>query len=84
MTVRSDRLGEAFVCELERQRQGRPGDRCLWDARAPAVKDYLAKNLQIDSARLTTEGFGGTRPVADNSTEDGRAKNRRIELLKKG
>ncbi|WP_296281777.1 OmpA family protein [uncultured Acinetobacter sp.] len=47
--------------------------------RAEAVKQYLiAKN--IAATRLTTEGLGATKPVADNATEDGRKKNRRIEF----
>jgi OOP family OmpA-OmpF porin len=48
-------------------------------ARAAAVKDYLvARGLSAD--RLTALGFGPERPVASNSTESGRAQNRRIEF----
>ena len=47
--------------------------------RADAVKNYLAKK-GIDSGRIQTEGFGASQPIADNSTEDGRQKNRRTEL----
>lgn len=47
--------------------------------RAEAVKQYLiAKN--VAPTRLTTQGLGATKPVADNATEDGRKKNRRIEF----
>lgn len=45
--------------------------------RAYAVKDYLA-GLGVDPARLVATGYGALRPVADNSTEDGRALNRRV------
>lgn len=49
--------------------------------RAESVKAALvAKN--IDSARLETEGFGAARPVADNGDETGRARNRRVELVR--
>jgi OmpA-OmpF porin, OOP family len=37
----------------------------------------------VPAARLTTAGFGDTKPVADNASENGRAQNRRVELVKK-
>ncbi len=50
--------------------------------RAAAVKAALVK-AGIDEGRLTTSGFGDTQPVADNSTDEGRARNRRVELVRK-
>lgn len=50
--------------------------------RAESVKIYLVQNFQVDAARLTTEGFGDTKPIAKNDTEQGRAQNRRVELAK--
>ncbi len=47
--------------------------------RAQAVKTYLVKN-GIDPARIATNGFGQSNPVADNATAEGRTKNRRVEL----
>ncbi len=47
--------------------------------RANAVADYLANN-GISKDRLTTKGFGFSKPVALNSTEIGRSLNRRVEL----
>jgi outer membrane protein OmpA-like peptidoglycan-associated protein len=55
----------------------------LSQERAAAVKDYLVKNFGIEAARLTTAGFGDTKPVDDNKTDAGRAENRRVELVKK-
>jgi OOP family OmpA-OmpF porin len=51
--------------------------------RAAAVKAYLTQTFGIGGDRLTAVGFGGTRPVSENTSEDGRAKNRRVELVKK-
>ncbi|MFO7877682.1 MAG: OmpA family protein [Desulfovermiculus sp.] len=50
----------------------------LSERRAESVQDYLTDTLDIDDARLDTKGYGETRPVADNSTKEGRQKNRRV------
>jgi outer membrane protein OmpA-like peptidoglycan-associated protein len=50
--------------------------------RAQAVMAALAeRGIQAD--RLSAKGYGQTAPVADNRTDEGRAKNRRVELVKK-
>jgi len=49
--------------------------------RAAAVMNWLADH-GIDKSRLTAKGYGESRPVAKNSTPEGRAKNRRVELVK--
>ena len=51
----------------------------LSQEQAKAVMADLV-NLGIDAGRLKAEGYGQEHPVADNSTEEGRAKNRRIDL----
>jgi OmpA-OmpF porin, OOP family len=54
----------------------------LSDERARAVMAALIeRGVQAD--RLTAKGYGQTTPIADNRSEDGRAKNRRVELVKK-
>ena len=49
--------------------------------RAEKVVGYFVDDLHIDRARLTAVGYGDTRPMADNSTEEGRRKNRRIDAV---
>ncbi len=51
-------------------------NKTLSQNRAKAVKDYLVKE-GIDGTRLNAVGYGDSKPVADNKTEEGRAKNRR-------
>lgn len=54
----------------------------LSEARAKAVVEAITKG-GIDAARLSSAGFGEEKPIADNSTADGKEKNRRVELIKK-
>jgi outer membrane protein OmpA-like peptidoglycan-associated protein len=59
---------------------GKPGDNlALSNNRAKAVVTYLVSK-NIAPARLTSKGYGETKPVGDNKTEEGRAKNRRTEM----
>ncbi|AXP80745.1 Outer membrane porin F precursor [Mariniflexile rhizosphaerae] len=51
----------------------------LSDARALAVKDYLVKN-GIDEFRLSSKGYGESKPIDKNTTAAGRANNRRVEI----
>lgn len=46
--------------------------------RAEAVQKYLVTNFKIDKARLTAKGYGPSQPTADNTTPEGREKNRRV------
>jgi OmpA-OmpF porin, OOP family len=60
--------------------KGTPQANMMWsERRAKAVADYFISK-GIDASRITYKGYGDTQPVADNKTEAGRAKNRRVEM----
>jgi outer membrane protein OmpA-like peptidoglycan-associated protein len=52
-------------------------------ARADAVKGYLMTNAAsgFPDSRVRTRGLGDTQPIGSNATADGRAKNRRVEVI---
>jgi OOP family OmpA-OmpF porin len=49
--------------------------------RAESVVNYLVDTKHIDRSRLTAVGYGWSRPIADNSTEEGKRQNRRIDAV---
>ena len=53
----------------------------LSQARAESVQQYMINAMRIPSYRLIAIGYGETNPVANNETEAGRAKNRRIDIV---
>jgi outer membrane protein OmpA-like peptidoglycan-associated protein len=53
----------------------------LSERRAEAVKYYFVQAGAVDASKITSAGYGETRPVASNKTEQGRAQNRRVEIL---
>ena len=57
-------------------------NKTLSNARAKAVAEAITA-AGINPNRLEPGGYGQERPVADNRTEEGRAKNRRVELVKR-
>lgn len=50
-------------------------------ARAATVAQFLLDQTAIDPKRISTMGFGEYRPIADNTTAEGRRKNRRVEII---
>ncbi len=59
----------------------RDSNKKLSQARADAVMNWLADH-GVDKNRMSAKGYGESRPIADNSTDDGRAKNRRVEIVR--
>jgi outer membrane protein OmpA-like peptidoglycan-associated protein len=58
------------------------GNRVLSTHRAEAVRQVLSTKYGVAASRLTTAGAGNSAPLATNSTLEGRARNRRVELLR--
>jgi OmpA-OmpF porin, OOP family len=54
----------------------------LSQARAEAVKAALVSDYSVEDGRLTAKGYGDTKPVTKNTTPEGRANNRRVEIVK--
>jgi outer membrane protein OmpA-like peptidoglycan-associated protein len=50
------------------------------EKRAESAKKYLMDKFNIPGDRMIVKSYGGTKPIADNSTKEGRAKNRRVEF----
>ena len=50
-------------------------------ARAANVTEFFISNCGIQPQKLSAVGYGEYRPIADNSTEEGRAKNRRVDII---
>lgn len=59
----------------------RESNMILSKKRAQAVKDYLVEKHNVSASRISIVGNGPDKPVGDNDTEEGREKNRRIDLL---
>ncbi|MBL8950838.1 MAG: OmpA family protein, partial [Myxococcaceae bacterium] len=84
-----DSLGETMIAfgntylDVEGNTDSRgqaAANKSLSQQRAEAVKAYLVKNFQLPPERFIVVGKGSANPVADNSTEDGRALNRRTDI----
>ncbi len=74
--------GHADNMEIGPSLKGRyPSNWELSKARAAGIVRYLVEKGGMDSAKLSSVGYGASRPVASNATEEGRKKNRRIEVI---
>ena len=50
------------------------------EKRAESAKKYIMDKFNISGDRMTVKGYGSQKPIADNKTKEGRAKNRRVEF----
>ena len=57
-----------------------PANQALSEKRTLSAKKYVQDKYNIPNSRLVTKGYGNTKPVADNKTQEGRSKNRRVEF----
>jgi outer membrane protein OmpA-like peptidoglycan-associated protein len=79
----AQRKGLSVIVEGHTDNTGTPeGNKALSDARAKSVVAALTAK-GVAAARLTATGFGQEQPVAPNTTEEGRAKNRRVVVRRK-
>ena len=63
--------------------RGKEGaNQALSEQRATAVRDFIVK-YGVSRERVTTKGWGSQKPVATNSSAEGRARNRRVEIVKR-
>ena len=78
---------EPYIFRIEGHTDPSGGNRInipLSDARANAVKSYLMQTFNIEPGRLQAVGMGDVMPTASNTTEEGRQRNRRVEILPYG
>jgi outer membrane protein OmpA-like peptidoglycan-associated protein len=59
-------------------------NQALSEKRVQSIKDYLTQRYNIAPERVRTVGYGSAKPIAPNDTPDGRAKNRRVEVVSLG
>lgn len=70
-----------MVVEGHTDSQGKASyNQTLSEERAQAVREYLVSS-GIAADRISSKGFGSTRPVSENNTAEGRANNRRVEIV---
>ena len=72
---------EGHTCNLPISTGRFPSNWELSSARACSVVRYLVEQKRVDPKRLSAAGYGDSRPIAPNDSEDGRVRNRRVNLV---
>ncbi len=81
-TVKELSIGiEGHTDDIQIQRSGWKSNWELSSARALSVLHYMTQTRDISPGRLSATGYGEFRPLADNSTSEGRQENRRVEIV---
>jgi outer membrane protein OmpA-like peptidoglycan-associated protein len=78
LALASSSLGQAALARCSHQEKAG----ALVCRRSEAVRKVLVEQYHIAPARLATAGFGASQPKTANDTPEGRAKNRRVELIR--
>ncbi len=74
--------GSQIAIEGHTDSTGDPGfNKQLSQKRADAIRTYLVANLGIKPSRIVAVGYGSENPIAANDTSEGRAKNRRVDVV---
>lgn len=80
LRMKQEPSSTALVIGYTDDRENTGPDKNLDRRRAEAVKDYLVTRHGIDPSRITVEGRDATDPIGDNSTAEGRLRNRRVVI----
>jgi outer membrane protein OmpA-like peptidoglycan-associated protein len=80
LRMKQEPTSTALVIGYTDDRENTGTNRDLDRRRAEAVRDYLVSRHGIDPARITVEGRDAREPIADNSTAEGRLRNRRVVI----
>ena len=80
LRMKQEPTATALVIGYTDDRENTGANADLDRRRAEAVRDYLVSRHGIDPTRITVEGRDGREPVADNSTAEGRLRNRRVVI----
>jgi OOP family OmpA-OmpF porin len=80
LRMKQEPAATALVIGYTDDRENTGPNRDLDRRRAEAVRDYLVSRHGIDPSRITVEGRGTSDPIGDNTTAEGRLRNRRVVI----